>query len=202
MRRAWVWGIAGAMSGAALAPMPRTPVAAALLGIAGWRMSGFASARAARRRAAAIDRAVPDALDLLSVCALAGMGLEAGLRMVAEATRGPLREALSACIRALDVGMPREQALQELVRASGNAPEIGSFVRAVLRSERYGTPVSAVLIAHAADARARQLTSVRERAMKAPVRMLFPLTLCFLPAFVLLAIAPSMLVAFRSLSGL
>jgi tight adherence protein C len=93
--------------------------------------------------------------------------------------------------------MPRAAAY-ELLAQTAPAPEVRSLVRALRRAERYGTPVAPVLVAQAREARARRRTDADEAARAAPVKMLFPLVLCFLPAFVLLTVAPIVLTALRS----
>lgn len=180
--------------------MPHTLFAAALLGGLGWRAGGISAARAERERIAAIARALPDAVDLLAVCVIGGLGLEPALRRVARAGDGPLAEAFGRSIAALDAGLRWEDALQ-IFADRAQAPEAGAFVAALRRGVRYGTPLADTLTACASAARAAALDRMREHALGAPVRMLFPLTLCFLPAFVLLAIAPSLLVAVGALAG-
>lgn len=200
VRRRATLAIAGVLAGASTARLPHAIVFAGLLGGLGWRAGGIAAARAERERAAAIARALPDAIDLLAVCVIGGLGLEPALRRIRGATGGPLAEALGRAIAALDAGLRWDDALQ-IFADRARAPEAAAFVGALRRGVRYGTPLADTLTACAASARRAALDRMREHAMGAPVRMLFPLTLCFLPAFVLLAIAPSLLVAAGALAG-
>jgi tight adherence protein C len=100
-------------------------------------------------------------------------------------------------VRGLDGGMSRAAAYELLARTAA-ASEVRTLVRALGRAERYGTPVAPVLVAQARESRARRRTEADEAARAAPVKMLFPLVLCFLPAFVLLTVAPIVLTALRS----
>jgi tight adherence protein C len=193
--------LVGLVAGAVTAPLPAAFAAAPLLSGCGWRLPDLAAGRRLQMRRAATVAALPDALDLLAVCALGGMGIDPALRLVAPQTPGPLGEALRAATTALDVGMPRGGAYAELVRVTG-ADEVRRVVAALERAERYGASIADALAAQAREIRDRRRTSAEERALGAPVRMLFPLALCFLPAFVLLTIAPALLVALRSFQGL
>lgn len=180
-----------------LAPMPAVLFAAPLFAFAGWRAPHLTLQRRGREREERTRAAMPDALDLLAACALAGMGIDQALRIVTSELSGPLGEALSEMVRGLDAGLPRAAAYELLARTAP-APEVRSLVRALRRAERYGTPVAPVLVAQAREARARRRTEADEAARAAPVKMLFPLVLCFLPAFVLLTVAPIVLTALRS----
>lgn len=189
-----VAGIAAALT---LARPPVAFAAAPLFAAAGWRWPHLSLQRRAREREELVRAALPDALDLLSACALAGMGIDQALRTVTRETTGVLGEALSEMVRGLDAGMPREAAYETLVRIAPS-PDVRSLVRALRRAERYGTPVAPVLVAQAREVRGRRRAAAEEAARAAPVRMLFPLVLCFLPAFVLLTVAPIVLTALRS----
>ena len=186
---------AGLAAALLLSPAPAVFVAAPLFAFAGWRAPHLTLQRRGREREELVRAMLPDALDLLAACALAGMGIDQALRIVTLESSGPLGEALGEMVRGLDAGMPRSIAYELLAEA---APEMRSLVRALRRAERYGTPVAPVLVAQAREARARRRAEADEAARAAPVKMLFPLVLCFLPAFVLLTVAPIVLSALRS----
>ncbi|HVL88918.1 MAG TPA: type II secretion system F family protein [Actinomycetota bacterium] len=198
--RRLVFASAGCLTGLALAPMPSAIVASVLLAGCGWRLAGAADARAERARVEAVTEALPDALDLLAVCVIGGMGLDPALRRVSAATAGPLGESMRRAVNALDAGLPWGDALKVWSERAAS-PAVAAVVAAMRRAARYGSPLADTLAASAAEARAAACDRAREQALAAPVRMLFPLTLCFLPAFALLAIAPSLIVAIRSLGG-
>ena len=189
--------VAGFGAAFVLAPTPTVFVAAPLFVVAGWRAPHLTLQRRGREREERVRATLPDALDLLAACALAGMGIDQALRVVTNESSGPLGDALGEMVRGLDAGMPRAAAY-ELFAKTAPAPEVRSLVRALRRAERYGTPVAPVLVAQAREARARRRTEADEAARAAPVKMLFPLVLCFLPAFVLLTVAPIVLTALRS----
>jgi len=187
----------GAVAAVVLARPPAAFAAMPLFAVAGWRAPDVLGARRAKEHAADVLAGLPDAVDLMAACALAGMGIDKTLRVVATEAGGPFGEALLATLHALDVGVPRHDAYRILTERAPIA-EVRSLVRALERAERYGTPVAPVLVAQARDVRSRRRAAAQEAARSAPVRMLFPLVLCFLPAFVLLTVAPIVITALRS----
>lgn len=192
-----VLAVAGVAVALVLARPPVAFAAAPLFAAGGWRWPHLSLQRRGREREERVGATLPDALDLLSACALAGMGIDQAIRTVSRETAGPLGEALREMIRSLDAGTPRAAAYEILARMAPS-PDVRSLVRALRRAERYGTPVAPVLLAQAREVRSRRRAAAEEAARAAPVRMLFPLVLCFLPAFVLLTVAPIVLSALRS----
>ena len=192
-----VFALAGGALGLLLTRPPAAFAAAPLFLAAGWRAPELRLARRARERDELIRSALPEALDLLAACALAGMSLDRALRTVAPDVAGPLGEALREALRALDVGMRRATAYH-LLAERAPVPEVRSLVRALERAERYGTSVATTLVAQAREMRTRRRLQAEEAARTAPVKMLFPLVVCFLPAFILLTVAPVVLSALQS----
>ncbi len=192
-----VFSIAGLALALLLTKAPAAFAAAPLFVAAGWRAPELRLARRARERDVEIRAALPDALDLLAACALAGMSLDRALRTVAPDVSGALGDAIRDALRALDVGMRRATAYR-LLAERAPVPEVRSLVRALERAERYGTSIATTLVAQARELRARRRVAAEEAARTAPVKMLFPLVVCFLPAFVILTVAPVVLSALRS----
>jgi tight adherence protein C len=190
----------GVVAGLVLARPPASFAAAPLFAAGGWHLPMLGLQRRARERESEIRAALPDALDLLAACALAGMGIDRALRTVAPDVAGPLGLALRETLRALDAGMHRHAAYRVLVERAP-VPEIRSLVRALERAERYGTSIAVTLVSQAREMRSRRRAAVEEAARAAPVKMLFPLVVCFLPAFILLTVAPVVLTALRSFRG-
>lgn len=196
---------AGALIGAlALASSTQGPraLAAIPLGLAVGSRGGLAwyerSARSAQRETRA---ALPQALDRLTTCVLSGMSVERALRTVALETPGALGAALAQGLRALDLGMPRARAY-ELIAERADLDEVRALMAALARAERFGSSVSDALVAQAREARSRARAAAEQEARTAPVKLIFPLVFCFLPAFVLLTIAPIAISAVRTLSGI
>jgi tight adherence protein C len=138
-------------------------------------------------------------LDRLSTCMLAGMSVERALRAIAPSTPGRLGEAIARGLQGLDVGMTRAQAYERIAEHAG-IDEVRSLMSALMRAERFGTSLSDTLVAQARELRSRARAAAEAEARTAPVKLIFPLVFCFLPAFVLLTIAPIAISAIRTLS--
>ena len=167
--------------------------------VVGWRIGVALDRRGAKAAALEARRALPFALDRLSTCLLAGMSVERALRVIAPATPGALGAALHEGLAALDVGMTRAQAYQRMADRAG-IDEVRSLTSALLRAERFGTSLSDALVAQARELRSRARAAAEAEARTAPVKLIFPLVFCFLPAFVMLTIAPIAISAIRTLS--
>ncbi|MFN2613783.1 MAG: type II secretion system F family protein [Actinomycetota bacterium] len=176
-------------------------VAAIPLGLGiGWRAGRAWHERFARADAKRADDALPEALDRIGACVRSGMSIERALRLVAPGTPGPLGDALTEGLRALDVGVPRSRAYATVAERAGSA-DVRALMDGLARAERFGTPVAATLDAHAEEVRAKARAAAEADARTAPVKLIFPLVFCFLPAFVLLTIAPVAISAIRTLSN-
>lgn len=157
--------------------------------------------RAGRAESAAAAAALPDALDRLTTCVLAGMSIERALRIVVPSTPEPLGAALREGLHSLDAGVPRARAYERIARRA-RAEEVATLTAALARAERFGGSVSTTLTAYARDLRSRARAAAETDARTAPIKLIFPLTLCFLPAFVLLTIVPIALAALRTLGDI
>lgn len=189
---------AGAGVAVGLTAWPSSPgravAASIVLGMAGYRWQDF---RAARRKAlerAEASAAIPNLLDLVSVSVTAGLTPRLALERAPEAVDGPLSEALKQARREVGLGGSWRAALRRTASGTG-LPELRRLAATLERSERLGAPVADRLRALARDVRAERRTAQEERARRAPVTMLFPLVFLILPAFVLAAVVPAVLVA-------
>ena len=142
------------------------------------------------------DGGIPDLLDLLAVSVTAGLSPRLALERAPEVVRGRCGEALAEVRRDVALGSPWHSALQSAAVSAG-VPELKRLAVTLQRAERLGSPVAERLRDLAADVRAERRAQREERARRAPVRMLFPLVFLILPAFVLSAVVPALIVATR-----
>jgi tight adherence protein C len=148
---------------------------------------------AAQAREKALRRALPDALDLLTACVQAGLGLDQALQRVSrQLPLGPLRQEWERCLEQLRAGALRRAALLEL-EARCRLPEFGPILRAILRCEARGVALAPVLQAQSRQLRRLRALRLQEQAARAPVQMLFPLMAFFLPAVFLVVFGPILL---------
>jgi tight adherence protein C len=199
--RAAAFGAAGAILLGTSAHGARAVAAFPLGAAGGWKAALALDARARRERDAGTARELPAAVDRLATCVLAGMSIERGLRLVAPGTPGLLGDAFADGLRALDAGVPRSRAYA-IIAARAESEDVRALTATLARAERFGTSVSAALLAHSKELRARARARAEAESRTAPVKMIFPLVFCFLPAFVLLTIAPIALSAIRTIGGI
>ena len=156
-----------------------------------------------KKRQTVLRKSLPDALDMLVVCAEAGLGLNAAIQRVAmelDIQHPLLSEELKTTMLHMGAGMDSRTALQELANRTG-MDEMRSLVATLQQAMRFGTSISETLRAFAEDMRNKRLEAAQEQAAKVGVRMLIPIALCMLPAVMLVVMGPPMIQLMGSLSG-
>jgi len=143
-----------------------------------------------RARRAAIARALPYDLDLLTLSVEAGLDFAAALAKVVEKGRkGPLSDELSIALKALRLGRTREEALRDLA-ARVELPALTSFAHALAQADRMGTPLAKVLRVLSTQIRAERTQRAEKLAAEAPVKLLLPLIGCIFPTIFLMLFGP------------
>jgi tight adherence protein C len=164
--------------------------------VVGWLGPDVVLSRMATARQLAIANSLPDTLDQLTICVEAGLGFDSAMARTARTGKGPLAQEIARLLQDLRVGVPRVEALDALLGRT-DVPELRQFVHAVTQAETYGVPVSRVLRAQAVEQREKRRFRAEERAMKLPVKVIFPLVFCILPVLFIVVISP----AFIKLAG-
>jgi len=152
-------------------------------------------ARKARQRQERIRRGLPDALDLLVVCSEAGLGLNAAIQRVAgeiDIQHPDLAAELQLLMMQTRAGIDVRTALKDF-DARTNIDDIRSFVTTLLQSMRFGTSISESLRIYSEEMRDKRLQRAQEQAAKLSIKMLAPIALCIMPAFLLVAIGPAII---------
>ncbi len=150
-----------------------------------------------QRRQKAIRRAMPDVLDLLTICVEAGLGLDGAMQKVNEKWDNELSIALGRVLREIQLGKLRREALRDMADRMG-IPEMTSFVAAVIQSEQLGVSMAKVLRIQSDQMRIRRRQLAEEEAHKAPVKMLIPMALLIFPSICIVLMTPAFLLLFRS----
>ena len=145
-----------------------------------------------RRRKERITAELPDALDLLAVCVEAGLGFDGAIAKLTERMVGPLADEFALTLGEMRIGESRQEALKRLAVRVDTA-EVGSFTRAIIQADQLGTSLGRILRVQATDTRLRRQAAAEERAMKAPIKMLFPTVLFIFPAMFLVILGPALL---------
>jgi tight adherence protein C len=173
------------------------PAAAVPAGLLVWALPGLQARRRHRRCLVAIATDLPDVVDLLVLAVGAGLTVRLAVAAVARRSPGPLGAELGRALEEADLGRRLADALDDLPERAGEATR--PLVGALIASERYGAPLGASLERLAHEVRADRRRRAEEAARKVPVKLLFPLVSCTLPAFGLLTVAPLIASAVRSL---
>ena len=141
------------------------------------------------RRQARIQRALPDSLDMLTVCMEAGLGFDASLTHVAQNTDGPLAAEFTRVLQEMQIGQSRTDALRGMLSRT-TVPELRVFVASLVQAGELGIPIAKVLREQALEMRIRRRQRAEEQAQKVPVKIMFPLVLCLFPALMVVVIGP------------
>jgi tight adherence protein C len=144
------------------------------------------------RRGETIARMLPDTLDLLTVSVEAGLGFDAAVAKVCEKMTGPLIDEMKIMSREIRVGATRRDALRNMGDRIG-AEEVKSFTRAIIQAEELGASLGRTLRVQAQDMRILRQLAAEEKAMKAPVKMLFPTVLFIFPSMFIVILGPAAL---------
>lgn len=147
-----------------------------------------------------MERALPDTLDLLTVSVEAGLGFDAALSKVCEKMRGPLIEEFDVVAREIRVGETRREALRNLGDRV-ESDDLRSFARSIIQADELGTSLGRTLKVQAEDMRVHRQLAAEEKAMKAPVKMLFPTVLFIFPAMFIVILGPAFLNILDALSS-
>ena len=143
-----------------------------------------------RIRKSSLLRALPDVLDLFSVCSSAGLGFDQTIQRVSEYYDNPLGEELRRIIMEMEIGISRQDAFRNLAQRL-EIPELSSFVSILLQAEQMGMSIADTLAAQAEQMRVLRRYTAQEAAQRMPVKMVFPLVFLILPALLLVILGPA-----------
>jgi tight adherence protein C len=152
------------------------------------------------RRQLKIAHELPDALDLIVVSVEAGLSLEAAMARVGDDSEGPFGAELRRLLADMNLGLARRSALHGLASRTG-VPAVASLVAAIIQADQTGMGIGQVLRAQAAHLRGQRKQHAEEAAMKAPLKMLFPLILFIFPSLFVVILGPAVISFLSGASG-
>ena len=189
-------GIGGFLLGMVLGGATVGGAGVLLFGLAfggiGFLAPDFVVGSRARKRRDQIRSQLPDALDLLAVSVEAGMGFDGAISKLIDHMDGALSEEFGLTLNEIRIGESRQDALKKLA-ARADTPEISGFTRAIIQADQLGISLGRILRVQATDTRQRRQAAAEEKAMKAPIKMLFPTVLFIFPAMFLVILGPAFL---------
>jgi len=167
------------------------------LGTIGFLLPDVYVRRRASARQRAIVSALPDTLDQLTVLLEAGLGFNTAVDKIARSTSGPLVDEFARALHAIRLGQPRNEALEDIATRSGTQ-EVRQFVSAIKQADSLGVPIAKVVRVQSEHMRELKRLHSEEQAMRLPVKLVFPMVLCMLPALFVVLLGP---VAIRILNS-
>jgi tight adherence protein C len=153
-----------------------------------------------RRRLEDINIALPEILDLLTVSVEAGLGFDSAVAKISEKMRGPLIDELKIFLHEMRMGESRQGALKNLSDRL-DLPGVLSFTRSIIQADQLGISLARVLRVQAHDLRNKRQMAAEEKAMKAPIKMLFPTVLFIFPAMFIVILGPAMMTLLKMFAG-
>jgi tight adherence protein C len=168
----------------------RTIFVAPIAGVLGYYLPEWLLRSRSGKRQHEIQRALPDALDLMSITVQAGLGFDAALERVSREMGGPLGEEFYRVVQEMRLGKGRGEALRDLSERT-TVEELKSFVMAMVQAEIFGISIAQVLHVQAEELRLKRRMRAEEQAQKLPVKIIFPLILCIFPAMMVVLIGPA-----------
>ena len=177
--------------------LPGALIGAVVGALLGYYGPIFWLSSAAGRRRKQIQKALPDAMDLLTISAEAGQSFDAAVQNVVEKFHNALTDELAIVIREVQLGRPRLDALEDMGRRSG-VEDVNNFVQAVVQSEQMGVGISKILRIQAAELRRRRRQRAQEQAAQASLKMMLPMVGCIFPTLWIILLGPAVLVVLKA----
>jgi tight adherence protein C len=164
-------------------------VCAGLGGAVGFFLPDLLLYNAGVKRQAKMQQALPDALDMLTVCVEAGLGFDSALMQVARNASGPLAAEFARVLQETQIGSTRTQALRGMANRT-TVRELRGFVTALVQAGELGIPIAGVLREQASEMRLRRRQRAEAMAQKVAVKICFPLVACLFPGLFVIVIGP------------
>jgi len=180
-RKGPIWAVGGTLGG----------------GVIGFMMPQMYLQSKISRRQNEIIKALPDALDLMSICVEAGLGFDQAMTKVYEKWENELALAFGRVIREIQVGKTRRDALRNMAE-SMDVADVTSFVAAIIQADQLGVSISRVLKIQAEQMRIKRRQRAQEKAQQAPIKMMIPMALLIFPTIYLVILGPAAIQLYKA----
>ncbi len=162
----------------------------ALGGAAGYVLPGVWLGQQIKKRKKNITKALPDALDLLTISVEAGLGFDVALQRVTQKWDDELSREFKRVLSDVRLGRSRREGLRDMADRTG-VEDIQTFVAAIIQADQLGVPMSKILRLQADQMRLKRRQRAEEQAQQAPVKMLFPMVFLIFPALFVVILGPA-----------
>jgi tight adherence protein C len=149
------------------------------------------------RRKDAVVRALPDALDLLTICVEAGLSFEQAMGKVYEKWDNEIALAFGRVLQEIQLGKRRSEALRDMSNRM-DVPDVTTFVAALIQAEQLGVSIAKVLRIQADQMRVKRRQRAQEKAQQAPVKMIVPMVFLIFPSIWIVLLGPAVVILLES----
>ena len=146
-----------------------------------------------KKRQESIQRALPDALDLLVICVDAGLGFDAAMGKVYEKWDNELAIAFGRVLREIQLGKQRRESMRDMSERM-DVPDVTSFVAAVVQADQLGVSMANILRVQSDQMRVKRRQRAQEKAHQAPVKMMIPMVFLIFPSIWIVLLGPAAII--------
>jgi tight adherence protein C len=144
-----------------------------------------------------IQKALPDAMDLLTIASEAGQSFDAAITNVVEKYRNALADEFEIVMRETQLGRPRLEALEEMGKRCG-VEDLNNFVQSIIQSEQMGVGIAKILRIQSQELRRKRRQRAQEQAAQATLKMMLPMVGCIFPTLWIILLGPAVLVIMKA----
>lgn len=173
-------------------PMARRILFTVLAALVGFFLPSLWLTSKIKRRQDQIIKALPDGLDLLTICVEAGLGFDQAVQHLVEKQDNELSRAFNRYLQEVSLGRTRRDALQGF-SSRMDVPDVTSFVAAIIQADQLGVSMAKILRIQSNQMRIRRRQRAEQKAHQAPIKMLFPLAFLVFPAMFIVLLGPAVL---------
>jgi tight adherence protein C len=171
-------------------------VVIALLTFVGFILPDSVLSSRVEERKKEILRTLSDTLDLLTISVEAGLSLNAAIAQVVKNVPGVLSSEFARMLQEIQLGVPRSEAFRHLAERT-DVEELNAFALAMIQADIFGVSIASVLRTQAQQLRIKRRQAIEAKAQQTPVKIVFPLILCILPALFVVIVGPGAIQIFE-----
>ncbi|MET0800329.1 MAG: type II secretion system F family protein [Actinomycetota bacterium] len=164
-------------------------VAISLLAFVGFVVPDSMLNRRVQARQKEVLKTLSDTLDLLTISVEAGLSLNAAIAQVVQNVPGVLSAEFARMLQEIQLGVPRSEAFRHLADRT-DVDELNGFALAMIQADVFGVSIASVLRTQAQQLRIKRRQAAEAKAQQTPVKIVFPLVLCILPALFVVIVGP------------